>query len=114
MYIGNKNHIACQLVKGNIPTILSSNTASFTQDRILATMIKTLRLGDVDVPVPGFGAMGISFALGNNLSYEEAEPVLLRAIELGCTFWDTAVYLNNCSWNAWSTDHDHRCLTVTV
>jgi aryl-alcohol dehydrogenase-like predicted oxidoreductase len=22
---------------------------------------------------------------------EEAEPVLLKAIELGCTFWDTAV-----------------------
>jgi aryl-alcohol dehydrogenase-like predicted oxidoreductase len=77
-------------------------------------MIKTLRLGDVDVPVPGFGAMGISFALGNNLSYEEAEPVLLRAIELGCTFWDTAVCLNECPWNAWSTNHDYRCLTATV
>jgi hypothetical protein len=35
--------------------------------------------------------MGISFALGNNLSYDEAEPVLLKALELGCTFWDTAV-----------------------
>jgi hypothetical protein len=75
MYTGNKNHIACQLVKHNIPTIPLSNTASCTQDRILATMIKTLRLGDVDVPVPGFGAMGISFALGNNLSYEEADRI---------------------------------------
>lgn len=54
-------------------------------------MVKTLRFGDVDVPVPGFGAMGISFALGNNLSYDEAEPVLLKALEVGCTFWDTAV-----------------------
>lgn len=54
-------------------------------------MTKTLRFGDLEVPVPGFGAMGISFALGNNLSYEEAEPVLLKALELGCTFWDTAV-----------------------
>lgn len=35
--------------------------------------------------------MGISFGLGNNLSFEEAEPVLLKALELGCTFWDTAV-----------------------
>lgn len=36
----------------------------------------------MEVPVPGFGAMGISFALGNKLSYEEAEPVLLKALEL--------------------------------
>ena len=35
--------------------------------------------------------MGLSFGLGTNLSLEEAEPVLLKAIELGCTFWDTAV-----------------------
>ena len=35
--------------------------------------------------------MGISFGLGNDLSLEQAEPVLLKAIELGCTFWDTAV-----------------------
>ncbi|KAK0388787.1 hypothetical protein NLU13_5030 [Sarocladium strictum] len=55
-------------------------------------MVKTLPFIDgLEVPVPGFGAMGISFALGLNLSYEEAEPVLLKALELGCTFWDTAV-----------------------
>lgn len=62
-------------------------------------MVKSLRFADgVEVPVPGFGAMGISFALGNNLSYEEAEPVLLKALELSCTFWDTAVGLipNKC------------------
>lgn len=35
--------------------------------------------------------MGLSFGLGSDLSLEEAEPVLLKAIELGCTFWDTAV-----------------------
>jgi aryl-alcohol dehydrogenase-like predicted oxidoreductase len=52
-------------------------------------MVKTLRFRDLEVP--GFGAMGISFALGNNLTYEQAEPVLLKALELGCTFWDTAV-----------------------
>jgi len=33
----------------------------------------------------------MSFGLGSNLSLEQAEPVLLKAIELGCTFWDTAV-----------------------
>lgn len=55
-------------------------------------MVKSLRFADgVEMPVPGFGAMGISFAMGNSLSYDEAEPVLLKALELGCTFWDTAV-----------------------
>ncbi|KAK5313547.1 hypothetical protein LTR93_010851 [Exophiala xenobiotica] len=54
-------------------------------------MVQTLPFGDVEVPVPGFGAMGISFGFGSSLSLDEAEPVLLKAIELGCTFWDTAV-----------------------
>ncbi|KAJ4374113.1 hypothetical protein N0V83_002852 [Neocucurbitaria cava] len=54
-------------------------------------MVQTLPFADIQVPTPGFGAMGISFGLGYNLTLEEAEPVLLKAIELGCTFWDTAV-----------------------
>jgi hypothetical protein len=54
-------------------------------------MVKTLPFGSNQVPTPGFGAMGLSFGLGSNLSLEQAEPVLLKAIELGCTFWDTAV-----------------------
>jgi aryl-alcohol dehydrogenase-like predicted oxidoreductase len=54
-------------------------------------MVKFLPFGDLQVPSPGFRAMGLSFGLGTNLSLEEAEPVLLKAIELGCTFWDTAV-----------------------
>lgn len=54
-------------------------------------MVLTQQFGDIQVPVPGFGAMGISFGLGNNLTLEQAEPVLLKALELGCTFWDTAV-----------------------
>lgn len=54
-------------------------------------MVKTLPFADIEVPTPGFGAMGISFGLGSNLTLEQAEPVLLKAIELGCTFWDTAV-----------------------
>lgn len=54
-------------------------------------MVKTLAFRDVAVNSPGFGAMGLSFGLGNDLTLEQAEPVLLKAIELGCTFWDTAV-----------------------
>lgn len=50
------------------------------------------QFGNIKVPVPGFGAMGISFGLGNNLTLEQAEPVLLKALELSCTFWDTAVW----------------------
>lgn len=54
-------------------------------------MVQTANFRGVQVPVPGFGAMGLSFGLGSDLSLEEAEPVLLKAIELGCAFWDTAV-----------------------
>ncbi|EEY20135.1 auxin-induced protein PCNT115 [Verticillium alfalfae VaMs.102] len=54
-------------------------------------MVYTLPFADIQVTSPGFGAMGISFGLGSNLTLEQAEPVLLKAIELGCTFWDTAV-----------------------
>ncbi|KAI4698427.1 hypothetical protein J4E81_005650 [Alternaria sp. BMP 2799] len=54
-------------------------------------MVKTFQFQDIQVPSPGFGCMGLSHGLGSNLSLEQAEPVLLKAIELGCTFWDTAV-----------------------
>ncbi|KAG9847438.1 putative aldo-keto reductase, partial [Aureobasidium melanogenum] len=56
-------------------------------------MVKTLPFGSsgLEVNSPGFGAMGLSFGLGTNLTFEQAEAVLLKAIELGCTFWDTAV-----------------------
>ncbi|KAL5614103.1 hypothetical protein FOVSG1_003166 [Fusarium oxysporum f. sp. vasinfectum] len=54
-------------------------------------MVKHLPFAEITVPSPGFGAMGISHGLGNNLTLEQAEPVLLKALELGCTFWDTAV-----------------------
>ena len=57
-------------------------------------MVKTLPFENIQIQSPGFGAMGLSFGLGSNLSLEEAEPVLLKAIELGCTFWDTAVSSN--------------------
>ena len=58
-------------------------------------MVKTIPFGDTQVASPGFGAMGLSFGFGNNFSLEEAEQVLLKAIELGCTFWDTAVGQND-------------------
>lgn len=54
-------------------------------------MVKTLQLAGIEVPTPGFDATGLSFGLGSNLNLEQAEPVLLKAIDLGCTFWDTAV-----------------------
>lgn len=69
-------------------------------------MVKTIPFGDIQVPSPGFGAMGLSFGLGSNLSLEEAEPVLLKALELGCTFWDTAV-------SYYSSPTDQYCKMLT-
>jgi aryl-alcohol dehydrogenase-like predicted oxidoreductase len=54
-------------------------------------MPHTLPFASLSIPSPGFGAMGLSFGLGTPLTPEQAEPVLLKALELGCTFWDTAV-----------------------
>lgn len=54
-------------------------------------MVNSLPFGDQQVAVPGFGAMGLSAAMGTDLNLEQADPVLLKAVELGCTFWDTAV-----------------------
>jgi aryl-alcohol dehydrogenase-like predicted oxidoreductase len=57
-------------------------------------MDKTLPFWSIQVPTPGFGAMGLNFGSGNNLSLEQASPVLAQPLELGCTFWDTAVIYN--------------------
>ncbi|KAH8670584.1 putative aldo-keto reductase [Ilyonectria robusta] len=54
-------------------------------------MVNSLPFGGQQVPVPGFGAMGLSAAMGSDMNLEQAEPVLLKAVQLGCTFWDTAV-----------------------
>lgn len=54
-------------------------------------MVQTLDFGGTQVAVPGFGAMGLNAAMGTDFTPEQAEPVLLKAIQLGCTFWDTAV-----------------------
>ncbi|KAJ7088217.1 putative aldo-keto reductase [Mycena crocata] len=54
-------------------------------------MVKTIPFGDIQVPIPGFGCMGLGEGIGKTMTLEEAEPVLLKALELGCTFWDTAI-----------------------
>ena len=54
-------------------------------------MVNTLPFSDKQVPVPGFGAVGPNSAMGSDFELEQAEPVLLKAVELGCTFRDTAV-----------------------
>ncbi|OAA67651.1 aldo/keto reductase [Cordyceps fumosorosea ARSEF 2679] len=58
-------------------------------------MVQTLDFSGSPVSVPGFGAMGLNSAMGTDLALEQAEPVLLKAIQLGCTFWDTAVAYKN-------------------
>lgn len=73
-------------------------------------MTGSLPFGSTEVPVPGFGAMGLSAAMGSNLSFEEAEPVLLKAVELGCTFWDTAVRLS--AKYGWQEAFENQELTV--
>ncbi|OHF00709.1 alcohol dehydrogenase [Colletotrichum orchidophilum] len=55
-------------------------------------MAKTFTFQDIPVKSPSFGAMGLSFGMGSKLSLEEAEHVLLQAIELGCTLWDTSIF----------------------
>lgn len=45
-----------------------------------------------EIAALGFGAMNLSHhGLGTDFTLEEAEPVLSKAVELGCVFWDTAV-----------------------
>ncbi|KLO83769.1 Uncharacterized protein LW93_553 [Fusarium fujikuroi] len=46
-------------------------------------MVNTLPFGDKEIPVPGFGAMGLNSAMGSDLDPEQAEPVLMKAVELG-------------------------------
>ncbi|GAA5981557.1 hypothetical protein JCM11641_004096 [Rhodosporidiobolus odoratus] len=41
------------------------------------------------VPIPGYGAMGLSQGYGK-ANDEDSKKVLRKAIEIGCTFWNTA------------------------
>lgn len=82
----------------NTPSSVSISSAlthphTHTHTIQVNNMVKHLPFGTLQVPSPGFGAMGISHGMGTNLTLEQAEPLLLKAIELGCTFWDTAVGL---------------------
>ncbi|ATY62493.1 aldo keto reductase [Cordyceps militaris] len=58
-------------------------------------MTQEFKVGDTKVSAPGFGAMGLNFGLGTSFDLEASEPVLLKAVELGCTFWDTAIVYKN-------------------
>ncbi|KAI9010518.1 NADP-dependent oxidoreductase domain-containing protein [Hyaloraphidium curvatum] len=52
-------------------------------------MVRMLPFADISVPAPGFGGMSLSSVWGKA---EDAESLalLMRAVEIGCTFWDTA------------------------
>lgn len=45
---------------------------------------------DLEVSTIGLGCMGMSHAYGNASTQKEAEELIGKAIELGCTFFDTA------------------------
>ena len=45
---------------------------------------------NLEVSAVGLGCMGMSHAYGKPLSKKEAEELLCRALDLGCTFFDTA------------------------
>ncbi|KAL6400270.1 aldo-keto reductase protein [Ilyonectria robusta] len=70
---------------------LSQSTYRHFKYYRITSMVNSLPFGGQQVPVPGFGAMGLSAAMGSDMNLEQAEPVLLKAVQLGCTFWDTAV-----------------------
>lgn len=53
-------------------------------------MPATLKFQDITVPVPGFGAMGFSQSYGP-ADDAVSKKTLAHAIDIGCTFWDTAV-----------------------
>jgi aryl-alcohol dehydrogenase-like predicted oxidoreductase len=65
-------------------------------------MVKTLPFSDISVPSPGFGVMGFSHGYGYNMTMEEAEPTLSKALELGSTFWDTAVSKKHYTYNQYT------------
>lgn len=52
--------------------------------------LTTRRVGDFTVSSIGLGCMSLSHAYGPPTPREQASALLLRALELGCTFFDTA------------------------
>ncbi|KAL1412390.1 hypothetical protein Q8F55_000135 [Vanrija albida] len=53
-------------------------------------MVKTAKFANLEIPVPGFGAMGMSTAFGPS-DDDESLKTLKHALDIGCTFWDSAV-----------------------
>lgn len=51
--------------------------------------MKTQQFQDTMIASPGFGGMGMSQMYGPTDDKQSLET-LRRAVELGCTFWDTA------------------------
>lgn len=53
-------------------------------------MDKRLLGKDLEVSAIGYGCMGMSHAYGSVSTRKEAEKLIEKAVELGCTFFDTA------------------------
>jgi len=72
------------------------------------TPIPLRELGKTGVKVPaiGLGCMGMSPGTYGNPDPEECQRVLDRAVELGCTFWDTA--------DAYGLGHNETFLSKSV
>ncbi|KAL8277541.1 hypothetical protein RQP46_010096 [Phenoliferia psychrophenolica] len=51
---------------------------------------KTVQLGSLLLPAPGFGAMGLSTYYGDRPDEEISKATLRKAIDLGCTVWNTS------------------------
>lgn len=68
-----------------------TTTALFLRSQIPSDMPRFTQIANsaVAVPMPGYGAMGLSQVYGK-ADDEEAKKVLRHAIEIGCTFWNTA------------------------
>eukprot|EP01036_Dinobryon_divergens_P050842 gene50842-68058_t len=64
--------------------------ALFFFDRPAETYRSQRRIGAFTVSSIGLGCMNLSHAYGVPPSFETAERLLLRALDLGCTFFDTA------------------------
>lgn len=52
--------------------------------------MSTRRIGQINVPAIGLGCMNLSHAYGTPPAPEDAEALLLRALDLGVTHFDTA------------------------
>ncbi|CEL04927.1 Putative Aldo-keto reductase yakc [NADP ] [Aspergillus calidoustus] len=49
-------------------------------------MVRTLPFADLQVPVPGFGAMGLNSSMGTDFNFEQSEPVLMKPLSSAAPF----------------------------